>query len=209
MNSKTSVNLLSPSYVTKRFAKRAMRQWSVVAGLGLLFVSFWLGYEYYSLQRANDRLEYAKTEYAQQRKAKVEIKKLTEQRNVLKQRERATFELEDNVPLLDLVGIVGRAASGSDGKIHLKTFQYGEPIATGKRRIVADRSRNLRLAGIAQDNVAIARFAASIRDSKVFDSVELASTGPAKETGSDETNTSHRTFDIQCSLAVRDGRVGL
>jgi|GEM_PF-6304731 len=197
MKSKASVNLLSPSYVAKRNATRALKQWSIVSGVGLLLVSLWIGSEYYSLQRANDRLAYAKVEHGKQKDAKTEIDKLTERRNVLEQREQSTLELDDDVPLVDLIGIVSQAAGNSNGQIHLETFKYGLAATTGKRN-ASSADRNLKLVGVALDNVAIARFAAAIRDAKVFDSVELASTGPANGT----TDTSHRSFDIQCTFAA-------
>lgn len=191
----TSVNLLSPSYVAKRNLRQAFKHWSIAVALGMLGVGLWVAYEYNGMVHANSQLAYIRAEHKKQKATKVEIKKLTELRDLLEEREQETFELDDDVPLLDLLGIVAQASAASSGRIHVEHFQFAK---SRTRRSAAQNGHSLQLKGVAENTVAIARFAASIRDADVFDGVELASTGIAKS----DVGKQHRTFDIHCSLSL-------
>lgn len=191
----THVNLLSPSYIAKRNLRQAFKQWSIAVGLGMLVVGVWVACEYAAMVQSNNQLSYIRTEYEKQRATRSEIKKLKERRNLLQDREQETFRLDDDVPLLDLLGVVAKASAASNGRIHVADFRFNKSVAG---RGVGMDAHTLQVQGVAENTVAIARFAAFIRDTDIFDAVELASTGIA-QTG---LGKSHRTFDIQCSLSL-------
>ena len=191
----TSVNLLSPSYVAKRNLRQVFRQWSLAVAVGMIGVGLWVAYEYFAMLQSKHQLAYVQAEHAKQKLTKAEIKKLTERRNLLAEREQETFELDDDVPLLDLLGIVGKASAASDGKIHVERFRFAK-----SRSSRSAEGHTLQLNGVAENTVAIARFAAAIRDAEVFDAVELASTGIAKT----DFGKQYRTFDIECSLHMEE-----
>ena len=125
----TSVNLLSPSYVAKRNLRKAFKQWSTAVVLGMLAVGLWVAFEYAGMVRSHSQLAYVRDEYDKQKATRGEIKKLTEQRNLLEEREQETFRLDDDLPLLDLLGIVARASAESDGQIHVENFQFSKSKA--------------------------------------------------------------------------------
>ncbi len=191
----SSVNLLSPTFIARRNALQATWRWGLSLIAAMLCIGLWCCYEYVSMVRADSRLTYVRTESQRQKKIRSEIGELTKRRQQLEEREHETFELGQNVPLLDLLGIVAKASSVSEGQVYLQRFQFGDRTAA---RGAQTGVRSLKLKGIAADNVAIARFAASIRDAKVFDAVELASTGISKS----EDGRQHRSFDIHCSLQL-------
>lgn len=132
-------------------------------------------------------------EYTQVVAAQDEVTQVRQQIEQLQQREALSLLLADDLPSLLIVGIVSRAARDSGSNICVQHLAFSR--TTSSNDGVIDVQRTLELNGLGSDNLAVARFVASLRDSQLFDRVELKSA--ASQTQGDRKA---RSYVVHCTL---------
>jgi Tfp pilus assembly protein PilN len=132
------------------------------------------------------------------KKLQTELDAMRAELDDLQQREALAMSLADNVPDLTLLGVVSRAALRSDGTVYIEQLSLNrEAPPTAKEESDAaagpERGGVLTLRGGGVDNLSVARFVAALRDSEVFERVQLKSTGVQAAAG-----TGARSYLVEC-----------
>ncbi|MCA9051766.1 MAG: PilN domain-containing protein [Planctomycetaceae bacterium] len=202
------VDLLPASVRQRRYLLTSLRWWSIVwtfVLLGTFYVCLNCGRELQNLQETASRLQ---AEAAP-------VKTVDERNQVLQQeimqiRERESWLTEsDSSQTLQLVGIISHAAAQNHGRISvrkLSLFSFERPLpgfetenrsrSKSKKKsepLPTETRMQLDLTGIAIDDVAVASFVSSLRDSGVFESVDLQSSLSQQFNGQDT-----REYSVSC-----------
>ncbi len=133
------------------------------------------------------------TQYRQVVKAQDEVTRIRQQIEQLRQREALSLLLADDLPSLLIVGIVSQAAHDSGSNTCVQYLELSRTAALNDG--VIDVQRTLELNGLGVDNLAVARFVASLRDSQLFDHVELKSAA-SQQQGDHKA----RSYVVHCTL---------
>ena len=130
---------------------------------------------------------------------------ISEDRQQLQQleaRSKQVSQLQPTDHFIDLLGVLVTAAQANGGKVHVQrlTVQAGQPTAqpipargatatspTGSPAVVSTLSLN----GLAEDDEALAQFVTALRQSGVFERVELRS---SSQVAADST----RQYQLEC-----------
>ncbi len=185
----TSINLLPVTYLRRQLVRTRCAQWSLgmFIALGFVAVDYTRAVKEYQsalhdvepLQRRNKHMETQKAELARL--------------------EAILFDLSaPGLPELDpdgtnsvpsLLGIVSQSAQICAGRLWIEKLL----LTTGKDKAATGNAlRRLTLEGKALDNLAAATFVATLRDTDLFDRVDLktSSAGPGIE--------SARSYVVEC-----------
>jgi Tfp pilus assembly protein PilN len=196
---KTSLNILPYSLRLRQLVRVRLFQWvllgsiAAAAGAGVLYAT---KYAPYQASLAELRAREQKCEPL--KKLQSELDAMRAELDDLQQREALAMSLADNVPDLTLLGVVSRAARRSDGTVYIEQLSLNRkapPTAQEKSDAAAGPEPGgvLTLRGGGVDNLSVARFVAALRDSEVFERVELKSTGVQAAAG-----TGARSYLVEC-----------
>lgn len=198
---KTSLNILPYNLRLRQLVCARILQWCLICGAvstaagGVLYATKYLPY-----QARESELQARERKYAPLNKLKTELDAMRAEMDDLRKREALAMSLADDVPDLTLLGVVSRAAKQSNGKVYVKvlsldreTVQSAPAVDEPAGSTTQSRGGVLKLQGAGLDNLSVARFVAALRDSEVFEKVELKSTGiqAASDTGA-------RSYLVEC-----------
>lgn len=181
------VNLLPMRYRQGQMIRRRIGQWCAVWALAATALTL-TGWTHWSTYRADVlKLESLTREFAPIDQMSREIDAITDRIDQLEQRESLVLELAAEESMLSLMGILSTAAGDCGGAICIQRCQL-------QRRDSGEQTlKVLTLDGIGEDNLAVARFAAALRDAAPFRRVELKSTGLGAP-----TRVESRTYSLEC-----------
>ena len=196
---KSSLNLLPYTLRRRQIVRLRFRQWCFIWAAAAAIASgivYWT--QYASCQSCLADLQMLERKYAPLKKMETELNSMRAQMDDLQKRETLALSLADDVPDLTLLGTISRAAYQSNGSVYVKQWildRKTTPQRHDKNSVVEapKRSGMLTLQGAGIDNLSVARFVAALRDSGVFDVVELKSTGMQAT-----RNTEARGYLVEC-----------
>jgi hypothetical protein len=213
---KTNLNLLPWSYRRDHVLRRCLRQWcgTWAAVAALLTCGWWV-------ERSACRAVLADVESKQQsyegvKQLRSDIAKLTAMQKGLGNQENLLGTLQSVPPPLLVVALVSQSAQHCQGRVMVRQLIYqqaatnpgtvalqasiAQPVITSPPGVIqtpldAQRreSASLSLRGIGTDNVAVAQFVVGLRESGVFQHVDLKS---AAENESARTHTT--AYQVEC-----------
>jgi hypothetical protein len=210
---KTFVNLLPFEYRRKGLLSRRLMQWSLVWIMcaTIAFGAWWLKYDRYC-----DRLHESSTAeraYLPLAKLMRERKEMQAELKELQAQDTIFGQLLDERPLVTLIGMTSRSARRCNGRLVLSQlfFDRQEERRQGDGREVEAQEQDkkqkqqaakgsqpwalVRFKGEALDNLAVATFAAALRDTRLFRRVELRSS-----VGNKSGDTDVRSFLVECEI---------
>lgn len=192
------VNLFPQDHCRWQVARRRLLQWGAVwiAAFFLVSIIYWIRCN--GQESSHAQLMALESEYAPIKKLQTEVATTRALIEDLQKRESLALELADEQPLLALVGILSRAARDCDGEVCIQHLSLVRKVATNKAENGSEPPAShklLILKGLGVNNLAVARFAASLRESRVFKAVELESTG-APIRGEDTS----RSYQLECTF---------
>ena len=198
---KTNLNILPYTLRLRQLVRARFIQWFLIWGAAAVAAGGVLYSTKYAPYHARlEELQARERKYAPVNKLKTELDAMRAEMVDLQQREALAMSLAGDIPDLTLLGVVSRAARQSDGKVYIERLSLGRE--TTRQAKAPDepadsagmiRGGVLRLQGSGVDNLSVARFVAALRDSEVFDKVELKSTGIQAATG-----TGARSYLVEC-----------
>lgn len=86
-------------------------------------------------------------------------------------REERIAELDDNVRMLDMLGLISDAASACDGEVQVRSFQFGSTKASATQRI-----QNMTIEGVALNVTRITQFVDTLRKTNAYELIDLKPT---------------------------------
>jgi hypothetical protein len=196
---KTNLNILPYALRRRQVVRLRVFQWCfiwVVAAVAGSSIVYWTTYVPYRACMAH--LQSHEREYAPLKKLETELGAMRAQIDDLQEREALALSLADDVPDLTLLGLISRAARQGAGSVYVEKMSLerkAEPETPDKKDDSAERKRRgvLTLRGAGLDNLSVARFVAALRDSELFETVELKSTGVKAA-----RDTEARSYLVEC-----------
>ena len=122
-----------------------------------------------------------------------EVAKLKTEIQSLRRRETIALTLYEEKPPLTLLGLVSQAARANGGRVYIQQMHYTRNDAEEANDTSDAAANTLALDGIGADNIAVATFVAELRDTQLFEHVELKSSGEVAPGG-----RSNRSFSLEC-----------
>ena len=208
---KRSLNLLPFECRVRETARRRLLQWSLVWTVcaATAFGAWWLKHS--RCHAFQQRLQVAQRSYAPLEKIICESDVMRGELEQLRAKGTILGKLLDERPALTLLGIVSQNARRCDGRlvVHNLSFERHErppetdgpgpkPGRKEQPKPAIEKAEpwgSVTLTGQALDNVAVATFVVSLRESELFQSVELKSS-----VGNDSTDEQLRTYVLECSI---------
>ena len=172
-------------------SKRIVRFWSMVIALASIGCLFACGIEWGRGLTAAQQLKSFDAHFAPLAKLLEEQQELSQLVTNLQAREQISLELSSETQGVALLGVVAHAASKLNGSVYVAKLEYDS--SSQSARTTNSSRRRLHLSGAGTDSLAVAAFAAELRDSGLFDSVAVDSTRPFAR-----GVASLRTFEINC-----------
>jgi hypothetical protein len=187
---KTYVNLLPANVLRKQLLYDRVVLWSVVwlFGFGAIGIHNWR--QACWLETATLLERRGKVQHQQLQKLEKETREAKQTIDELQRSEALTLDLASDVSPTVVLGVVSRAARTSEDKINVRRF-FMEQRGHGKSASVSDRI--LEIEGFGNDNLAVARFVATLRDAQLFDRIELKESKESKVGG----GTSIRSYAVE------------
>lgn len=212
-----SINLLPWHYRRRCLLRRRLRQWSIAwAAVAIALAAGWLD-QYGRWQTALAELEMHEQRYDEIRTVKSEIARLRAQQQNLGKQQNLVSQLQQAPPPLLALALVSGSAARCEGRVAVGRLAYGEeavmsapaaaspappagatppggnsPPATAARPAYRGR---LTIDGIGADNVAIAEFVLGLRESGVFERVDLKSAAASTSRAMNVT-----AYQVECGL---------
>ncbi len=206
---KRSVNLLSWNYRRRQLIRRRLLQWSAAAAVLGSVAAGWVAAALVQQAEVRQIVAHLEAQYAPIAEL---TRQLTEGRKTLRQwedRRKAAAALEETRPALTLLGLVTRCARACQGRLRIDQLALQPlqavpgtdrrksspatqqaPEATGSK---SSPSATVTIKGQALDNLAVAQFVASLRETRAFEKVELKSTAQAA------SETAVRSYLVECT----------
>lgn len=194
---KTFVNILPWNFRRRELLRQRLFQWSVVWGIGLVLAAGagWFESRAYKTELQVMQVKEGMDEPLQRLKADSE--RMRAQLNELSAKDALVVQLQDQPPPLVVLGLASQSARQCGGRIWLKNLQFQW---TRKRLATTQQTASdvgptgmLTLQGTGEDNLAVAEFVATLRETECFDRVELKSS-----VGMDSSGVRGRSYLMEC-----------
>lgn len=200
---KTAINLLPPRYRRERMLRRRGLQWSILL-CGVL-ATVW-GARWYKLREYESLSQSLEAVAREGRPAQMMLREIMEMRQQierLQHHEVVARELDRQRQVLALLGLVGRAAGASDGRLRLMNLQAVDLQAThvaiehGNSRSGAEEAKPgaITLSGVSLDSPTVAEFHDALLKSGLFSDVKLIKSNERKESG-----LAMYDYEVRCEL---------
>lgn len=202
----TYVNLLSPKHQRTALVRKLLARWCAVWALGITIVAgvFWLNKAQYVRTAAS--MSAAELACMPVVAAAEENDHMRGQVRRFDCRETLVGQLGENKPVLGLLDVVSRSARVCNERIVVRDLHFEQQaesrkttpekdISTATNGSPAEPDAVLTIEGDALDNLAIAKFAAALRDTGIFRDVELKSS-----VGKSSPNLPIHSFIIRCEI---------
>jgi len=204
---KTYVNLLSPRHQRAALVQRLLTRWCAAWGLGIAVLAgvFWLNKGQH--ERTAASLSAAELACMPVIATAEENSRMLNQVRRFACRETLVSQLRDDKPVLGFLAVVSRSARVCDEQIVLRDLHFEQQSANPKPAAKRDTEPPeksveparpgavLMIEGDALDNLAIAKFTATLRDAGLFRDVELKSS-----VGKTSANRPMHSFIVRCEI---------
>lgn len=185
---KRHLNLIPIATQRRQTRQKVAFVWTTSVAVASLLVGLMLGVEWLRGMSAMSELQDLRTRYAPFEEIAQQHDDLVEQISHLRAREQLTLRLSRDEFGVSMLGALAVATRDASSAVYVNDLKYH--VEGGK-----DSSRLVRLTGAGVDSGAIAGFAESLRETGVFRSVAVESTG-ALPGGA----VSLRQFSVACQL---------
>ena len=201
------LNLLPWNLRCRLLLRQRLRQWAIGWALLALGVAMLFGWKWHGLSAAQENLSVWQRRAATIQVIDVKNEKLRRQIAGLTARLSKYGHLESEQIGFQLLATISQSSSLGAGNIQVRklTFnhtQVAEAVVVkdaapgaAKTAPVMREVRKLILSGVAVNNLAVAQFVSSLRDSGAFQAVDLKSSQ-----GNKVADTGARTYQVECSF---------
>ena len=200
-------NLLSRRFRLYLLIRQRLTQWSITWALLLAGSLGWWFYRASQVGSLGERVALMEARSNPVQELRTRNQRIQQQLADMHRHELLLYQLDDEKIPYHLLALVSAKVVESQGRVQIQSFsmqrydRLGTDSTTGNRAnpIAADRTvlplAELSLTGRAQDNLAVSLFVASLRDSGVFENVDLKSSVGARRDAEQS-----QTFIVHCGL---------
>lgn len=179
------VNLLPVGYRRRQLVQLRIKQWICLWSVGMSLMGLYTWFRYQSFANSRQTVSSREMQYKPIKQLELETTKLATEIDDLKKREQLALTIDNDRPLIQLVGIVSHVAGTAGGVVVQKFEIDSAQVAEDPQR------RKLKMQGLGVSGEAITEFLRQLRDSKMFVQVDLSSTEESKQ------NKDLRTYSIE------------
>ena len=184
MNKRYS-NLLTWRFRQYMLIRRRLRQWAVVWTVVAVISLSWWQIRVHGVEAAEKRVALMETRHHPLKQMQLENKHLRDQLTKMNSHESLLARLDDEQVPYRLLALISLQVAERSGSVRIESFQLTQSesvtdsaISEPEKHDPGDFERTqtqLVVRGIATDNMAISLFVAGLRDTDVFESIELKS----------------------------------
>lgn len=208
-----SINLLTWRFRLYLLVRTRLLQWSVIWGASSLVMVGWWQLANHRLGMAHESLAIMESRCAPLQQKQRENKQLAKRVHDLKSHQSLLTRLNDEQVPFRLLGLLSQKVTECEGEIRIDSMAIDQKteaerltpedaavmakqLAEGKPAIPKMREvTTLTLNGIADGNITLSRFVGLLRDSQVFQTVELVSS-----IGAGQETVRTQSYLVKCSL---------
>lgn len=191
------LNLLPPQLTERRMLRAALRRWLAVWVSAALVAGLVTWAERSHCSVAAQRAEMLKSRYAPIERLEWDIRRMRRRLLHIQAKQPTTLTQVQQHSVISALALVSQAASDCSGNISVQMFSFQEQFPqqdAGQRAELAPRV-SLTVKGEAEDNLAIAQMAATLRESGLFGHVDVQVTA--------DQASARRQYQIACVLDER------
>ena len=204
---KDRVNLLPFGFRRKLLFRRAAKRWGLAAALCSIVLGLMGVREYRELRLQQQGLALRQMRAEPLEMLKSHNARLAEKLKLLAERETLLGELESGHFALQLLSAVSRSAAAGDDGVHVQHLGLSrvttrvvdksapEPKPGERRPETEIETLVVTVKGIGADNLAVARFVVALRDTGLFEKVDLKSS-----TLGADASRGVRSYIVECML---------
>jgi hypothetical protein len=172
---KSAINLLPSSYHRKLLLRRCALVWGAVLGVVLLIGALLQWSDVHARQVVVQRFDLLEREHRPTQRMLTQLVAMRRELADLRQLEQIAGELEEQRPVLTLLGAVSHIAEQAGGRLRITEMALSglQPIRSNAAAASDARAGNLVLTGVSLDYPAIAELLTGLQDSELFARVEL------------------------------------
>ncbi len=191
---KSHLNLLPWSERRKHVLRRCLRQWALIWSLGACLALTVVWTQYSTLQGERHELSKKQRAASPITKQIARILEMEERLADLRQHEVIQLALENKRPVIALLAVVSKSSSECSGDLYLEKLSFDREV--GRTPATADSSLgSITMEGTAINNLVVAKFVSLLRDTGLFQRVELKSSVTAKN-----VTRSFQAYIVECHL---------
>ncbi|MEQ9406120.1 MAG: PilN domain-containing protein [Fuerstiella sp.] len=206
MMNKRYSNLLSSRFRLLMLIRRRVTQWSVIWIAAVAVSLGWWQLRSHRVRAAEERVALMETRYSPLKQMQADIRKMKQQLEEMNSHESLLTRLDDEQVPYRLLALVTLQVDARAGAIRLDSYRLTrtDPVEAVRQTAAATAKKTdaepavptrLTVRGIAADNLAVSLFVAGLRDTGVFESVDLKSS-----VGAQIDRQRAQSFIIDCSL---------
>ena len=169
------LNLLPEGTLRQQMIKRQVRRWLIIYLVFFIVTGGMVIRAVTESRRTGTELEAAQRRFTPVNEMILESKSFAAEIDSLQHRESLALELSKNRSLLTLLGTLSNATAVCDDNVNVQSLVVDPVRKDGVGQATTDYQMTLR--GIGIDNVSVTRFELELRNSGLFDNVELTSSG--------------------------------
>ena len=196
---KRHLNLMTGHANRRELLQQRLRQWLPLLAVIAIVLSAFSWWHWTECRAVAARRQSLEAEYDPVKQLQSKVKALRGEISALSEKESLALSLTQERSPLTLLGQVSKAVNVCEGSVYVtklelhteSTVAASSPEGQGHQIAPI----KIRLEGAGKSNVAIARFAASLRDAQLFEIVELKATQTVAVNGMRTT-----TFQVECRL---------
>lgn len=188
------LNLMSSESIRRQALAEATRIWICLASLAAIGAALLVAGETWSAQKESQRLAALEAQHAPIRQLRSEIKELQTKISRLSSDQQLALELAANRSMVTLLGSLGTSAAAAGGDLYvasLKLERLEGLDATASGHVA-------QIEGICVDSLAVTRLADLLKETQLFSTVQITSSGSRQiQTRSAQTQAV-TAFDLEC-----------
>ncbi len=191
---KSHLNLLPSSERRKNVLRRCLWQWSLIWSLGACVALTVVWTQYSTLQGERHELSKKQRAASPITKQIAKILEMEERLADLRQHKVIQLALENKRPVMALLAVVSKSSSECRGDLYLEKLSFDREV--GRTQATADSTfGSITMEGTAINNLVVAKFVSLLRDTGLFQRVELKSSVTAKN-----VTRSFQAYIVECHL---------
>ena len=194
---KRHLNLMTAHAHRRDLLQQRLRQWLPVLAVIAIVLSALSWWHWTGCRAVAARRQSLEAEYDPVKQLQSKVKALRGEINTLSHKESLALSLAQDRSPLTLLGQVSKAVKACEGSVYVKKLQLRTESTAAASGTVGQTHEaapiKISIEGIGVSNVAVARFAASLRDAQLFETVELKATQTVVINA-----TRARTFQLEC-----------
>ncbi len=203
MNKRYS-NLLTSRFRLFMLIRRRLTQWSIVWVVATAVSLCWWQLRALRVNAADERVTLMDSRYSPLQQLQIDNQHIRQQLTEMNSHESLLTRLDDEQVPYRLLAIVSMQVGARDGSVRVESFNLTRtdtagPAGPGHHNQTLEQKADIRthlaIQGIAADNLAVSRFVAGLRDTHVFETVDLKSS-----VGARVDNHRAQSFMIDCAF---------